>query len=263
MHQNKIEEEKPLSKIIMAHKAEEVLQAIHSFSQDAIVLLDVDDTLITPVSKTFRSSMNGEVKNIIDEIKGDKEKYPNFEDIISGWRLQRKIRLTDPKWPEIFKILHENHTIFALTQMNTGPFGRILSMEGWRHQELSSLGLVFTETTVTQKNKAKEAAALYKGIMMTGKLSKSETLSFFEKHLPSAPIVFVDDRRKHIEDVAAYCQIRGLDYLGILFQEGFSSEEPQNPKVVSFQKDTLVKEGLWLEDDQAEEMMKSKECLDI
>lgn len=261
MHQSKVEGRRPVSKIIKAHKAEEVLESIHSFSSEALLLLDVDDTLITPASKTFRSSMTGDVKNIIDEIKGDKEKYPNFEDIISRWRLQRKVRLTDPRWPDILKSLIKDYTIFALTQMNTGAFAQIPSMEAWRCEELSSLGLVFTEFTVPQENETKEAAAFYKGIMMTGKLSKSETLSFFEAHLPSVPVVFVDDRQKHLEDVAAYCQTRELDYLGVLFQENFSSEETQNPKIASFQKDVLLKEGLWLEDDQAEEMMKSKEYL--
>ncbi|KJV61903.1 hypothetical protein [Rickettsia amblyommatis] len=58
----------------------------------ASIFIDVDDTLITPKSKTFKKPPYNQ---IIDRIKENKSSYDNYEEIISNWRLQRKVILSD------------------------------------------------------------------------------------------------------------------------------------------------------------------------
>lgn len=245
----------PPSHFITARRAEDVYRSLKTAPPEATLLLDVDDTLMTPVSQSFRSSSSGCVKNLIDEIKSQKDLYPDFEDILSQWRLQRQIRLTDPQWKEVIATSVLQRPVYGLTQMNTGPFGRIPSMQDWRYKELLSLGLRFTEATLSNKMTPKDVPVLYKGILFTGHLSKSQTLSFFQEALPLAPIVFVDDRQKHLEDVGQYCQNHGLEYLGILYQEDSSEASPQDPQIIALQKEWLVTRQQWLEDDQAKALL--------
>jgi len=56
------------------------------------IFLDVDDTIIIPKSKTFRAAPYNQM---IDRIKDNKSNYDNYEEIVSNWRLQRKVMLID------------------------------------------------------------------------------------------------------------------------------------------------------------------------
>ncbi|CAK6514566.1 hypothetical protein [Rickettsia helvetica] len=48
---------------------------------DASIFLDVDDTLITPKSKTFKKPPYNQM---IDRIKENKSNYDNYEEIVSN-----------------------------------------------------------------------------------------------------------------------------------------------------------------------------------
>jgi hypothetical protein len=85
----------------------------------------VDDTLITPQSLMFRTQGN---PDFIDNLKKRSTELPNFIDILSNWRLQRKVMLVDDKWPHYIEMAVNNGApVFGLTKMNTGPF--------WFHRE--------------------------------------------------------------------------------------------------------------------------------
>lgn len=243
----------PSSAFVKAHAAQEVYHHLQKLTGDRIVFLDVDDTLITPVSRSFRAIHAGPVKNLIDEIKSSPEKYPQFEDIISAWRLQRQIRLTDQAWPVVLKALKKQGPVYALTQMNTGPFGQIESMERWRHQELAHLDLLFSPSPGEHRPTApaKNYPAFYQGILMTGDKTKAETLQAFGAHLKAPTFVMVDDRAHHLEDIGALCAKENKNFLGILYEEKLPLESPQDPKIYALQKTTLIEEKRWLEDEDA------------
>nr|WP_238528399.1 DUF2608 domain-containing protein [Rickettsia honei] len=148
----------------------------------ASIFIDVDDTLITPKSKTFKQPPYNQ---IIDRIKENKSSYDNYEEIISNWRLQRKVILIDEEWVEVINKLKEKFSVYGLTQMNTGAFGNIPSMQDWRYKELKELGIEFSdnEKLVIYNSGQKDDAISYKGIFITGNHSKSGTLSKFSEEL--------------------------------------------------------------------------------
>ncbi|ABV84679.1 DUF2608 domain-containing protein [Rickettsia massiliae] len=182
----------------------------------ASIFIDVDDMLITPKSKTFKKPPYNQ---IIDRIKENKSSYDHYEEIISNWRLQRKVILIDEEWVEVINKLKEKFPVYGLTQMNTGAFGNIPSMQDWRYKELKELGIEFSdnEKLVIYNSGQKDEAIFYKGIFITGNHSKSGTLSKFSEELNASFIVFVDDRAKHIEDVGDYCKKNKIGLLDILF----------------------------------------------
>lgn len=249
------------SEILKAHTAEEIQNIIKKSTADAIILFDIDDTIITPVSHHFRSEPH---KRLIDNIKKNKHLYDNYETIVSNWRLQRKVMLVDEQWPNIINQLKETHKVYGLTKMDTGKFGNIASMESWRYNELKSLNIEFShhealdnhfKTIQTLTN----GPAFINGIFITGSKSKHETLDQFHDFLNTKQIVFIDDREEHIADVQKYCEKHHISFIGILYKGVDKLPVTLNPKVIELQKEYLLKHGQWLEDEEAEKLVITKQ----
>ncbi len=178
-------------------------------------IVDVDDTLITPKAMMFRPQ--SPYHDFIDDIK--KAKPQNFSEILSTWRLNRETTLVEKQWPEILKALKaKGVTVVALTQMNTGNFGKIDSIEKWRANELATLNLTFSPFAMESPLLLIDndlPATIYQGIMFTGSHSKAEVLkSFINKHTKPNQVMFVDDRLHQVESIAEFCWNTGISYYG-------------------------------------------------
>ncbi|WP_419234726.1 DUF2608 domain-containing protein [Rickettsia endosymbiont of Nabis limbatus] len=197
-----------------ASSALEILELLKTTPAEASIFLDVDDTIITPQSVTFRKPPYNQM---IDRIKANKNNYDNFEEIISNWRLQRKVMLIDEEWVQVLNTLKNDYSVYAITQINTGQSGNIDSVEDWRYKELKSSGIEFSgnEKLTNSGSTKKDDAVFYKGIFITGNHSKSGTLAKFSKDLQANFIVFVDDRKDHLKDVKEYCEKNKIGFLGI------------------------------------------------
>lgn len=241
------------AKIITLSSIEEMKSLTQNLPKKSVILIDVDDTLITPKTSSFRV-IESEL-NLIDEIKKDKHLYPNYEEIMSNWRLSRKIILVEDGWPQIINDWKNKYKVFALTKMDTGSFGNIKSMEEWRYNELKNLGITFSQ----QKNiniKNINSPSHYKGIFMTGKHLKSETISTYLSALDTSYIVFIDDKIEYLEDVAQFCDQNKIPFMGILYRGVDNISIKLDPKIKKIQKEYLIREAKWLEDDQAISLLK-------
>ncbi len=239
-------------RFIEAKTASEVAAGLHGIPQNAIIFIDIDDTIITPVSKTFRRAP---YNKLIDAIKKNKEQYQNYEEIISNWRLQRKVMLIDENWPTILQQLKEKFAVYGLTKIDIGKFGNIDSMEKWRYQELESLGIQFSNQLDLSDNTV-NGAAFYKGIFMTGVNSKSQTLLHYLQYLKTDTIVMLDDRVEYLEDIGLFCEKNAMQFVGILFRGLEQFCDTQDPSVALFQKEFLIKHAEWLEDEEASSRLK-------
>lgn len=240
----------------------ESLKSLLKETKDACIFLDIDDTLITPVSQTFRSHPHNQ---LIDDIKKQKPSFTqsHYEAMISNWRLQRRIMLLNSSWPTIIHDLKKEHCVYGLTQMDVGSFGCIPSMEKWRYHELQELGIEFSSVNVSiDKSDTDEVllidgSAYYRGIFMTGQSSKSHTLKKFMSFIHASTFVLVDDRVKHLEDMQQFCDDNHISFKGV--QYGGLEKLPHKPNhdVANFQKNYLLTHAQWLEDDVALEKMKA------
>lgn len=232
---------KPL--FISAKTANEVLNHLDKLPQSSIIFFDIDDTIITPASKTFRAKPHNQ---LIDDIKKNKQKYTNYHEIVSNWRLQRKIMLLDKDWPNVINHLKLQFPVYALTKMDSGKFGNIESMEQWRYKELKSLKIEFSEN-----NKIVSNAGFLHGIFYTAELSKSQTLDKYFPTLNATTIVLVDDRIEHLEDVKNFCDAHHIKFIGILFKGLGTLTDKPDPAIAEFQREHLIQTAQWLEDDEA------------
>ena len=189
------------------------------------------------------------------------DKVENFEILISRWRLQRKIQLVSEEWPPFIHSLKKATPVYGLTKMETGTVGDIPSMEKWRHQELESRGVSFTQTFQRQEEielnidaAQPYPASFYKGIFMTGSFNKGEVLRAFLINHSAPQIVLIDDRSEYLRDVQEECHRQNLPFLGILFKGIELIPGKPNPEVVAVQKQYFFEQSQWLEDEEAERL---------
>lgn len=251
----------PSSTMIEVQNAQAILQHVDQLSSQTLVLIDLDNTLITPVSKAFRVT-----PNLIDDIKKNKNNTKNFINLLSHWRLQRKIMLVDPQWPTVLATLKKKHaSIYGFTKIETGSFGIISSMEKWRYKEIKSLSLEFSNHKKLQAFSDRVAQGIingplfYYGIFMTGAGSKSEVLKLFQPVLVLDQIIMIDDRLEQLEEVRTFCKSESISFLGILFKGIERFQDRADPNVVAFQRDYLIKHSQWLEDEAAIALMQASQ----
>ena len=164
--------------------------------------------------------------------------------------------LVEQEWPEILDALRAKGVIvIALTQMHTGKFGKIPSMEHWRANELKNLGITFSPfsaDTVEILIDTDQPATLFQGILFTGTHSKADVLSSFIKKYGTPPkILFFDDRLyqvKALEELCTEMQIpyEGYHYLATL-QLPYLAEK--NHGAIQTR---LILDGQWLEDEDVQ-----------
>lgn len=243
-----------------------IVEVVHKLDSSVISLLDVDDTLIVPKSTTFHKAPYCQM---IDDLKANKESYPHFEDILSEWRQQREVMLVDQAWPNVLKQLQQKGPVYGLTKVHTGRFGGIESMAQWRCNELEKLGLSFTIPKTTKPFKEElDKPCFHKGIMMTGASSKYDTLMVFAQDIgldlntssSNAPttIVFVDDREENLREIGQFCWDHGFAYCGIYYRGLDALESYPKPEVARLQKQLLISELRWVEDQEALKILTSK-----
>ncbi len=239
-------------KITEAKTASEVTSLLEDVPQDSTIFVDIDDTIIAPISNSFRIHHS---KDFISGIKARPEDYTNPEEIVSNWRLQRKVILIDNDWIAVLDKLKKSYPVYGLTAMDSGRCGKIDSMEQWRSDELQGLGVVFTQNKIIQELKAdagyKVDPVFYDGIFFTGKASKGDTIKLFDEALSVKFIVFIDDRLDHIQNVEEFCKHNDIGFLGIHFTGAKFVSGTYDSELAAFQKQYLIEHGKWLEDDEA------------
>ncbi len=233
-------------------------------SHHLFYLLDVDDTLFRPKSKAFHYAPSCQM---IDRLKAKlktatalKEK----EDIISTisqWRLQRQTELLDENWPQFIDTQTKKHTVLALTKMDTHMFGAISSVQEWRFNELKQFNIHFSMPTYLHEN---NEAVFYKGVILTGKLTKAHSLEVFwqtildkaiDKNTKKPFVILVDDRYENLTELQQWCSTKSLPFLGIHYLQhptvGTNADTSFNQDLAQFQEQWLLEHDEWLEDDIA------------
>lgn len=215
------------------------------------LLVDVDDTLITPQM---------DVGNLIDDFKARfAAGETHLGESIANWRMQRQVRLVHEDWPTIIRTIQNTSYVLALTQMDTGKFATMNSIEKWRYEELQKLGFNFSQITelenfVIPHHDENKSATGYKGIFFTGGFTKAQVLDEMLDKCLIKPfrIIFVDDRHEHVNALVETCKKYGILYYGIHYTGAkLLNKETIEPDLFKFLSNHLENTGIWLEQKEA------------
>ena len=163
--------------------------------------------------------------------------------------------------------------VLALTNCFTGSFGNIESMEDWRYNELKKHGYhfdlswrvlkpkVFTGLEKTGKGLSAKSSSMpvfKSGIVFTSAVFKGQALEAFLQYARIVPkkIIFVDDKRKHLESVEEIAKSHNIPFIGIEYTAVSNiPASPLSEKRANLQYEVLEKEKKWISDSEADALL--------
>lgn len=257
------------------HKIEsEVTQA----DPETLVIFDVDDVLMHPYDQILKAHNRPyleELKKKLEERVGESR----IEAIYSLIFLQRKNGPVDKKFIHLISDLQrQGIKVLALTNCFTGKIGSIEAMEDWRINELERMGHHFDKSWSDTKSHQFEglvkqtgsglsaqsnSISLFKsGVIFASNVSKGNVLKAFLAYAGLTPqkIIFIDDKKKHIESVEKVAKSLGIPFVGIEYTAVQETKlEPLNKARADFQFELLEKEHKWLSDQEADIRINKKD----
>lgn len=229
-----------MGEIIETSQFEDVLLHVEqNASKELFIVCDIDNTLLRG-SQHLGSVAWGDYMVAQLERKGiSKQQAEEIENIL--WKTVQpyvKVKLVDPKTSEVIQeIQNRKISIVGLTARSPDEvecttnqllsLGIDLSFEG-RHP--------FVSTTCLSME---DRDALYdKGILFSTPFNKKSSVlfSFFEKYsiFPEC-IIFIDDKRSHVEDIEKACKELNIHFVGIRFSAGDEHVKNFNPLLADIQ----------------------------
>lgn len=256
------------AEIRMVSSLKDAYSILDALDDKALVVFDVDNTLIMPVDKIHRRHPEAIIgafqKTYFFDKVTDTARLEYLDSII--WKMLGQ-KLVDPASPALIKTLQtRNIPVIALTHMHAGAYCAIENMEEWRYNQLCELGIdlavnnagtmVFTDLPMGRVS----YPVLHKGVFATSRsCTKGQALAAFIKQLKQKPscIVFFDDLIDHITTMDYEMNLLGIPCIAFHYTATELMQETIDHEVAVFQFQYLIKHGKWLSDIQATELVKS------
>lgn len=204
-------------------------------TKDSLVIFDLDNTIIEP------AQVLGSDQWFCYQLKEyEKEsKSQALKKTLNKWfdiQYLTKAKLVEDKALYLInKIQKEGILLMALTTRNEAIASAAI-------RQLDSLGINFQKNSPSQDNFYLENDILFKkGIVFASGKDKGSVLGKFLKKINFSPksIIFVDDKKKNITEIDAFCKLNKINYLG--FRYGYLDEKIKkyNPKIADIQYQKL------------------------
>ncbi len=243
-------------------------EEIKKVDEKALVVFDIDNTLIIPSDMILRQNAKPLVKKILEKLREDKSSTPHYkfsrEYLKSKVLKSMKVELVDPKITKIIQDLNERGIqTMALTNSTTGNFGGIKRLENLRINQLATVNIDFKKSFVkysTPSFSDSNNSCLFKdGILFTAKQPKGKLLAAFLKKMNLKPskVIFIDDNIKFIESVENEMKNEGIDTLCFHYTQVRMLPFRVDEKIAEFQLRNLREHSEWISDEEARDLHKS------
>lgn len=219
-----------------------VADAIQFIDEDTWFLVDLDNTLF-------------EGKQALGHTEWFYDKA--YQMMKNGMTLDEATRECYPEWIEVQKVCSvkpvEESFIPALIKLQQcgvvvmGLTHRQPSISDSTIRQINSLGFSFTSTSPTLNvfSVPSTTPTLFtQGVLFTGEFNKKgETFIGFLSLINKTPekVVFIDDKRKHVEEVESALAHLGIDCVGIHYTAINHVEKVYFPEIADFQYKFLKK----------------------
>lgn len=237
-------------------------QAIEEAQDDTLVIFDVVDTLITCDEPLFHSNNKNTFGKVSETFFHNLSKE-KVDELMTTILNERKTSLVDAKVLELLEVIRKKHfKMLVLTSCGTGKYGIIEKMEDWRLHQLRSVGFNFEDLSIKDEKwfdsmQGPHGVPLLKnGVIFSAQIDKSIVLEevFKVENLSFKKIIYVDDQLQNLKDVQAFCEKKGLDFIG--FEYTAVKDRPVqkiDEKLIEIQLNILLNEGQWITSEEAAE----------
>ncbi|WP_425360824.1 DUF2608 domain-containing protein [Candidatus Tisiphia endosymbiont of Ceraclea dissimilis] len=228
----------------------------------SLVLINIDDTIVTPKSNMFRYA--NPYGGFIEELVALKKYRSNIDEVIAKLLLQRQVMLVEANWSKfIDKLKSSGALVFGFTKINPAC-RRIENYEEWQYEQLSRLGIKFTNKVNNKEilkfdETDKKSPIFYKGIIFTDALNKAQALYEFMRITNILPdnIIIFENKRSELKHIDNFLKTVDLDYYGIEYLAVTKLKGTAQDNIVKLQQEVLLKTGKWLEDDEAKQFIEN------
>jgi hypothetical protein len=188
-------------------------------TQDTLVLIDIDDTIFIPAQTLGSDVWYGS--------RFEKYKAEGFSQVeakeraLAEFRAVRqltKVELVEPDTNKVIDTLQQRG-IFCL---GVTAQGLALATETVRH--LNGLGVDFSKSVPFDPTDGyflnNNHGVLYRqGVLFTSGTTKFSSIALLLKDKGYQPkaIILIDDKEKHVVDMDAFCQEKGIPFLGLRY----------------------------------------------
>lgn len=240
-------------------------KAINKLDKNALVIFDVDQTLIVFQDAILRHSAGRLIQKIIHSQMNNLSKE-QAEYLASKVLLNGKVMLVDPSVKNLLAKLKQSqiHTI-ALTAVQPGSFGAIPSLVDWRINQLNELGIHFSDPNdnfreYSQFKHQGNSPILKKGILFSGKYPKGRVLKAYLDNLDWKPskILFIDDQKDYIISVETSLDGLGIPHVSFHYTGADLLPFQYDEEVANFQLHYLFTYGEWIGEEEAKDLCSVK-----
>ncbi len=246
---------------------DEVIAYLANATFEDLVVLDVDDTLITPKDQCLRASCRDRrMHHLALQVRSDRT-----WNLYSRWLDGSEQELISEELLKAVRSLQEaGVNVVALTAMGptTGACGIIPSMADKRCEELKKLGYDFSQSfrgsRLTLQEK-KGVTPLFKdGIIYNYPYKKGLVLENFLSVIPFKPrhVFFLDDSPDCTADVAQALIRLQIGYTCINYLDKKLTIDKSRPDITGYQVQYFLKHQVWLSDAQADKLLDKEADLD-
>lgn len=232
--------------------------------KSTLVLISIDDTLSTPVSKMFRFE-NNPYRNFIRDLETKIHSVPSLRKGLGDFLTTRRMMLVEPELEQFVSRIKSSAGLVAglyYTQMQEKEL--VKNPEERLYQELAGLNITFTPDikgeNVFMVGSSLNKVLFYKGILFTGNMNKGLAIGELIKILPNTftKVVVIDNNLNDLERIKYFLRIFDIEFYPLQYLAERKIKGTPNTETVMFQEKTLLENGKWLEDDEAEKLMNEK-----
>lgn len=267
------------AKIIESPTLQQFEEVISTLDADALVLLDVDETLVVPKDCILKSGANNYWNQYTQEAQqGFRFHFRNLRNIGDKdyWTGQlwskMEYEAVNPKIADSIAYLQSKHIrTIAFTACPIGACSIVASIEDWRIRHLKKnqfdfssafpefpkLELKIQGDPLSRFYDLQRFALFKEGVLFCNGNHKGPALSAFLAAIKWKPskIVFLDDRLDFLQSVEKALQKEGIEFIGLHYTEASSLPCVVNEAVAKFQVSHFYQTGEWLNEQAAEEQL--------
>lgn len=225
---------------------------INHLDADALVVFDVDHTLIMPHDMIFHPKAEPYFNQLLSTAShslGQKK----TEHLASICMLNMQTYLIDENiLPLIQSLKDKQIKAIALTAMEMGKKGLIDSLEDWRYNQLKEKGIDFSNAFPDF-----ERQTFKYGILFSHKRPKGVVLAEFLNSLQLRPskVIFIDDRLDFAQSVENEMRALGIEIQAFHYRASENIPFQFDKDLIKFQILYLIQFEEWLSDKEVKELI--------